>query len=76
MPNSDHPLLEQVEKLRADAKNLDKQKRKAAKHFDVQRRILESRVETLVRKYTRIEKILLARDSIRYVNGLFFFRNV
>ncbi len=50
MPNSDHPLLEQVENLRADVKNLDKQKRKAAKYFDTQRRILESRVETLVRK--------------------------
>ena len=53
MPNSDHPLLEQIAKLRAEAKNLEKQKRKIIKQFAVERQLLEGRVETLVRSPTK-----------------------
>lgn len=48
MPNSDHPLLDQIGKLRAEVKALDKQTRKAAKQFAVEKQQLEARIETLV----------------------------
>jgi hypothetical protein len=59
MPNSDHPLLEQIGKLRAEAKVLDKQKRKAAKQFATEKQQLEARIETLVTPV-----VMLASDSV------------
>ena len=48
MPNSDHPLLEQIAKLRDEVKNLDKQKRKAAKQHALEKEVLDERIAELV----------------------------
>jgi hypothetical protein len=48
LPNSDHPLLEQISKYREEVKNLDKQRRRAAKQFSLERENLQTRIADLV----------------------------
>ena len=48
MPNSDHPLLDQIAKLRDELKSLDKQKRKAAKLHVLEKEEFEERIAELV----------------------------
>jgi hypothetical protein len=48
MPNSDHPLLDQIANLRDELKYLDKQKRKAAKQHALEKEGFNERIAELV----------------------------
>ncbi len=65
MPNSDHPLLDQIAKLRDELKHVDKQKRKAAKLHVLEKEGFEERIAELVlhiRKFPFFKYALTGTD--------------